>query len=159
MNIQERIEALEAEFNEKIKALKAEENQGDEFPQYKDTYYYIQSSGRIDWLPWVDDDIGLRQQGLGNVFRTIEQAEFAVEKLKVEAELRKFSRPFEYGENNHIICVEKNINRLFTIGRLVDHYQGAIYFESKGKAEEAIRSVGAERIEKYIFGVEELNGY
>ena len=33
MNIQERIEALETEFNEKIKALKAEAQREDEFPQ------------------------------------------------------------------------------------------------------------------------------
>lgn len=154
MNIQERIEALETEFDEKIKALKAEVQREDEFPQYNDTYYYIESNGRVDWFKWDEGDYDLEAQGIGNIFRTEEQAEFAAEKLKVEAELRKYSRPFEYGENNHIICVEKNINRLFTIGRLVDHYQGAIYFESKGKAEEAIRSVGAERIEKYIFGVE-----
>ena len=125
-----------------------------EFPKDGDVCWFINTAGETNWVQWHDTEIDNKQLSFGNAFKTKDEAEFQVEKLKVEAELRKFSRPFEYGENNHIICVEKNINRLFTIGRLVDHYQGAIYFESKGKAEEAIRSVGAERIKKYIFGVE-----
>ncbi|WP_373705881.1 hypothetical protein [Jeotgalibaca porci] len=155
MNIQERIEALETEFAEKIKALKAEAQQVDEFPQYKDTYYYIQSSGRVDWLPWVDDDIGLRQQGLGNVFRTIEQAEFAVEKLKVETELRKFSRPFEYGKFNYHLFFDIDGNSFRTDFTSYCPPQGAIYFESEEKAQEAVSAVGIERIKKYLFGVED----
>ncbi|MGH2116645.1 hypothetical protein [Aerococcus sp. L_32] len=159
MNIQERIEALETEFAEKIKALKAEVQQVDEFPQYKDTYYYIQSSGRVDWLPWVDDDIGLRQQGLGNVFRTIEQAEFAVEKLKVETELRKFSRPvFKEDEDNYFIQINASYHNLVVDTDEGYQTQGAIYFESRAITLQAIETVGEERIKKYIFGVEELNG-
>lgn len=154
MNIQERIEALETEFAEKVKALKAEVQQGEEFPQYKDTYYYIQSSGRVDWLPWVDDDIGLRQQGLGNVFRTIEQAEFAVEKLKVEAELRKFSRPFDEDNNNYFIELSIFDKTLTVNDDECWYIQGVIYFESIEKVQQAIESVGEYRIKKYIYNLE-----
>lgn len=33
--------------------------------------------------------------------------------------------------------------------------QGAIYFESEEKAQEAVSAVGIERIKKYLFGVED----
>ena len=151
MNVQEELKSLKERIAE-LEELAKEEY---EFPKDGDVCWFINTAGETNWVQWHDTEIDNKQISFGNAFKTKDEAEFQVEKLKVEAELRKFSRPFEYGENNHIICVEKNINRLFTIGRLVDHYQGAIYFESKGKAEEAIRSVGAERIEKYIFGVEE----
>lgn len=150
MNLQEELKALKDRIAELEELVKEEQV----FPQDGDEYWYIGKIGTGCWGVWEDSSVDKHLKSIGNVFETEGEAEFAIEKLKVEAELRKFSRPFEYGEKNHIICVEKNINRLFTIGRLVDHYQGAIYFESKGKAEEAIRSVGAERIEKYIFGVE-----
>ena len=150
MNVQEELKSLKERIAE-LEELAKEEY---EFPKDGDVCWFINTAGETNWVQWHDTEIDNKQLSFGNAFKTKDEAEFQVEKLKVEAELRKFSRPFEYGENNHIICVEKNINRLFTIGRLVDHYQGAIYFESKGKAEEAIRSVGAERIEKYIFGVE-----
>ena len=151
MNLQDELKALKERIAE-LEELAKEEY---EFPKDGDVCWFINTAGETNWVQWHDTEIDNKQISFGNAFKTKDEAEFQVEKLKVEAELRKFSRPFEYGENNHIICVEKNINRLFTIGRLVDHYQGAIYFESKGKAEEAIRSVGAERIEKYIFGVED----
>lgn len=151
MNLQEELKTLKERIAELEELAKEEQ----EFPQEDDKYWYLGSSGEVMNTICGGFDFEIDRLEFGNIFKTKEQAEFVGEKLKVEAELRKFSRPFECGENNHIICMEKNINRLFTIGRLVDHYQGAIYFESKGKAEEAIRSVGAERIEKYIFGVED----
>ena len=84
-----------------------------------------------------------------------EQAEFAVEKLKVEAELRKFSRPFKEDEYNYFIQIHPSRNNIVTESD--DYYptQGTIYFESTTIANEAIDTVGKERIKKYIFGVED----
>ncbi|HCT98016.1 MAG TPA: hypothetical protein DIC28_05795 [Aerococcus urinaeequi] len=155
MNIQERIEALETEFNEKIKALKAEVQREDEFPQYNDTYYYIESNGRVDWFKWDEGDYDLEAQGIGNIFRTEEQAEFAAEKLKVEAELRKFSIPFEEDEYNSFINLYMPDKTVAVDGCMYWQKQGVIYFESDNKAQQAIEAVGEERIKKYIFGVED----
>ena len=153
MNMQERIEALEAEFNERLKALKAEVRQ--EFPQDGDNYYYIEPNGRFNWIYWSESNYDLQKQALGNVFQTEEQAEFAVEKLKVEAELRKFSRPFKCGEINRYIFLDTNGEFLDVVGVCYSQYQGTIYFESDEKAHDAIESVGEDRIKKYIFGVED----
>ena len=153
MNIQERIEALETEFAEKIKALKAEAQQGDEFPQLGDEYWYIDNDGEVMEMEWRGIEYDQGRLSIGNVFKTKEQAEFAAEKLKVEAELRKFSVPIFKG--CYYIYMKTEDGMLgFGVKR---HYksQGTIYFESEEKANEAIETVGADRIKKYIFGVED----
>ena len=151
MNVQEELKALKERIAEVEEQIKREQP----FPREDDEYWYMNENGDVLRDEWGDFGYEKSMLTIGNVFQTENEAEFTVEKLKVEAELRKFSRPFECGENNHIICIGSNGNRLFTIGRLVDHYQGAIYFESRDKAQQAIKSVGEERIKKYIFGVED----
>src|SRR5699024_8828033 len=91
---------------------------------------------------------------IGNIFRNEKEAEFVVGKLKVEAELRKFSRPFKEDDYNSFIELY-----MFDKTPTVDsneywQTQGVIYFESDEKAQQAIDAVGEERIKKYIFGVE-----
>lgn len=154
MNIQERIEALETEFAEKIKALKAEAQQEQEFPRDGDEYWIIESTGEIDNGTWEGNDIDNEFLAVGNVFKTREQAEFAVEKLKVEAELRKYSTPYACGEsftlNYHI-----KSKCLVNVGADNNYKDmGGFYFKSNDKINEAIRTVGVDRIKKYIFGVE-----
>lgn len=151
MNLQEEQKILK----ERIAELEEQEKQEREFPQYNDTYYHIEPNGRVDWFKWDEVDYDLEAQGIGNVFRTEEQAEFAVEKLKVEAELRKFSRPFEYGRNNHYIFFSVENDCIGVDVRSCRHTQGVIYFEDKMEAVKAVHSVGVDRIKKYIFGVED----
>lgn len=155
MNIQERIEALETEFAEKIKALKAEAQREQEFPQDGDGYWYADHDGGV--LPSTYDNhyMDRDRQLIGNIFRTEQEAHFAVEKLKVEAELRKFSRPFECGAFNCCISLDTDDVCLYLDSSRYFQSQGTIHFESKVKAQQAIESVGEERIKKYIFGVED----
>lgn len=155
MNIQERIEALETEFNEKIKALKAEAQQGDEFPQDGDVYWLINTAGETNWVRWHGAEIENKRLSFGNVFKTKEEADFALEKLKVEAELRKFSKPFEYGKFNYSLIFDIDGDNFRTDFTGYCPPQGAIYFESEEKAQQAVSTVGVERVKKYIFGVEE----
>ena len=154
MNIQERIEALETEFAEKIKALKAEMHKENEFPQFGDDYWYVDSDTEVMDTASYDGEYDQGRLSIGNIFKTKEQAEFAVEKLKVEAELRKFSRPFELGEINQYIFLDTDSDRIDVENRYYFPTQGTIYFESKEKVQQAIESVGIERIKKYIFEVE-----
>ena len=155
MNIQERIEALEAEFNERLKALKAEVQQEQEFPQVGDEYGYIDNDGVVMEMEWRGIEYDQGRLSIDNVFRTKEQAEFTVEKLKVEAELREYSRPFVDGEWNNHIKYSQSFDELSISTSLVYQTQGVIYFEGGEKARQAIKSVGEERIKKYIFGVED----
>ena len=142
------IEELEKELAE----LKCKVKEGPKFPEYGDTYWCIGTEGIVylNTFEGIQADRNILE--IGNVFKTAEDAEFAVEKLKVEAELRKYSRPFESGETNCNIILSDNES----VGTAYWHEiqcQGSIYFESEEKAQQAIETVGEERIKKYIFGV------
>ena len=150
MNLQEELKALKERIAELEELAKEEQ----EFPQDGDECWYILSGGGVDWIQWGESGFGLRAQDIGNIFRTKQQAEFAVEKLKVEAELQKFSRPFKEDEYNYFIQIHPSHNNIVTESDDFYQTQGTIYFESTAIANEAIDTIGEERIKKYIFGVE-----
>ena len=152
MNLQEELKVLK----KRIAELEEQEKQEQEFPQNGDNYWYINPLGivlRDEWLYFVSERYKIE---IGNVFKTEQDAHFAVEKLKVEAELRKFSRPFEYGKFNYYFFFDIDGNSIITDFTSYCPPQGAIYFESEEKAQEAVSAVGKERIKKYLFGVEDL---
>ena len=151
MNLQEEIKIMKERIAELEELVKKEQ----EFPQDGDEYYVLTGTGSVVPYIWTDDNVDSKAQALGNVFQTEQQAEFAVEKLKVEAELRKFSRPFKEDENNYYIEIYLPNKKLSIDRSEFFKTQGTIYFESKKVANETIDTVGADRIKKYIFGVEE----
>lgn len=157
MNIQEEILKIRNEllddFDKRVEALQAEEQ---EFPQDGDEYWYIDSEGWIDGpCEYLSgDDWDVERLLIGNVFKTKAEAEFAVEKLKVEAELREFGKPFESGDVNYCILGDLEGGRVAVMCRAYLPTQGTIYFESAEKAQQAIEEIGEDRIKKYIFGVE-----
>ena len=151
MNLQMEINSLK----QRIAELEQQAKQEREFPKYGDTYWCINAYGGVSKEIWDGYDIEKDMLEIGNVFKTKEQADFAVEKLKVEAELQKFSRPFKCGEINHYIFLNTDNECLDVVGLSYSQYQGTIYFESEEKAQQAIKSAGEERIKKYIFGVED----
>ena len=151
MNLQMEINSLK----QRIAELEEQVEQEKEFPQVEDDYWYVDGDAEVMLAVWYGDDYDKGRVSIDNVFKTKEEAEFVAEKLKVEAELRKFSRPLKNGEFNYYIFfyidgddIEVGYNR-------VCHSQGTTYFESEEKAKQAIQSVGVERIKKYIFGVED----
>lgn len=151
MGLLNRIEELEKELAE----LKCKVKEGPKFPEYGDIYWCIDAEGIVyaNNFEGIQADRNILE--IGNVFKTAEQAEYAVEKLKVEAELRKFSRHFESGETSYYIFFHIEIDCLDTHFTSYCPPQGSIYFESEEKAQQAIKSAGEERIKKYIFGLED----
>ena len=152
MNLQMEINSLK----QRIAELEEQAKEEQKFPQVGDTYWRIDDKGSVDNNFYKDYYTDNHRQAIGNFFKTEEQAEFAVEKLKVEAELRKFSRPFEYGKFNHYLFLDIDGDSFRTDVTSYCPPQGAIYFESEEKTQEAVSVVGKERIKKYIFGVEDL---
>lgn len=150
MNINDEIKALK----ERIAALEYHAKEEQEFPQDGDDYWYVDADADVMDIEWDGSDCDQVRMSIGNVFKTKEQAEFAVEKLRVEAELRKFSKPFEHGKPNFNLIFNKD-NGLIIDAWNIYWCQGTIHFESKSKAQQAIQSIGEERIKKYIFELED----
>src|SRR5699024_5983205 len=151
MNVQDEIKALKeriAEVEEQIKREQA-------FPREDDEYWYANENGEVFRDEWGDFGYEKSMLTIGNVFQTENEAEFAVGNLKVEAELRKFSRPFADGEENNHIKYRPSFDELSVLTSFSYQDQGVFYFESSEEAKQAIEAVGEERIKKYIFGVED----
>ena len=151
MNLQEELKTLKERIAELEELAKEEQD----FPQDGDIYWYINPLGfafHDEWSGFISEGHKIE---IGNVFKTKEQADFAVEKLKVEAELQKFGRPFKEDEYNYFIQIHPSHNNIVVESDDFYQTQGTIYFESTTIANEATDTVGEERIKKYLFGVED----
>lgn len=143
----------------KIKRLERLEEEEQNYrwkPDKGEMFYVISSSGNVHSLMCgetandIDDFLGI-----GNCFPTEESAEFAVERLKVLAEMRKFT--FEPDWNNqleykYVIDLEDKKLRVMMFTRL--NY-GLPCFQSIEQAQACIDAIGEDRLKKYYFGVRE----
>lgn len=114
-------------------------------------YYRIEASGFIEDSCFnATYDKYVRE--VGNAFLTREEAEFEVERRKIEAIIRKYSKPFEAEEDNYCMVYyhdEKRIN--ISCYSVVDYRIPC--FESEEMAEKLIDEIGEDRLIKYWFGV------
>lgn len=122
-------------------------------PKYNGDYWYIDNYCGVLKSIWKDTDLDNLMLLCGNVFKTKEEAEFEAEKLRVVAELKKFSCKYRKDELNYYISLNSKTNELgVTLSDIYTRFD--FYFNSYEKANEAIKSVGEDRIKKYLFGIE-----
>lgn len=130
-------------------------------PEINEKYYYVRSDGGIDYSIWNNDKCDNNSYTIGNCFKDKEDAEFVREKLKVIADLKRFAQEHNTLEINwndidqekyyfYYNCTYKR----FDINLVYGTKGNAIYFSSKEIAEQAVKEIGEERIEKYYFEVE-----
>lgn len=116
-------------------------------------YYYITEDGEIE-TTYFDSFYDEKIRSLGNAFLTSEEAEFEAERRRVEAIIRKYSRPFKNGECNYIVVCDTEDNMTF-IRVAQFHYSGGPVFASEEIAQKVIDEIGEDRLIKYWFGVTE----
>ena len=116
-------------------------------------YYNIASDGEIRQFGF-NDTYDEDNRDMGNAFLTEEEAEFERERRRIETILRKYSRPFEYEEENYYICYDYVYDSIEvrTNYTIVD---GNPYFESEEIAQKVIDEIGEVRLLKYWFGVKD----
>ncbi|MGX7077454.1 hypothetical protein [Globicatella sanguinis] len=154
MNKIDELEMKIKELSEEIERLKAEKEKEVWKPKCGDKYWTISHNGYVVQARWMGDEAEDDIYAIGNVFKTEEEAEFRVEQLKVEAELRRFSRPFKNDSENYTLRYWQDEDILEII--CFEFSQcGNLYFPSEDIAQKAIDTVGEERIKKYYFGVED----
>lgn len=129
-------------------------------PSLGDLYYYINSNGDIKFSYYNSRSIDKRC--IGNFFKTDEEADHMVEKLKVIRELQDLSNikfnMSDYLKNNKIYYIAYD----FTQNRIVPLFDNIsrnipfnVYFSTKEDCEEAIKKIGEDRIKKYYFDIED----
>jgi hypothetical protein len=116
-------------------------------------YYSIESDGKIIQYMFneaFDEDT----RDIGNAFLTREEAEFEKERRKIEAILRKYSRPFRGEEQNWYLYYNHN-NNITDTGVVYEINPGIPLFETKEIALKVMEEIGLGRLKKYWFGVAE----
>lgn len=122
-----------------------------------DTYYVIGGYGEVLETTWKYN-IDSNSRKIGNAFLTKEEAEFEVERRKVETEMIRLGgkRKTEKGKANWFFEYRPSSGGIEILwSSLYEIDQGVIYFESEEKAKKVVEIIGKDRIKKYIFGVEE----
>lgn len=154
-NLHEEIYKLQKQLEE-VEAKLVKSKDAEEWPREQEKYFYINDSGHVDWTVWKNDEGDIESLGIGNVFSDETDANFAVERLKVIAEMRKFAfEPdwsndkqekygFYYSTFNKTIIIDEHWNS-----------NGAPVFESEDHAQACIDAIGEERLKKYYFGVKD----
>lgn len=128
--------------------------------KHGDRYFSLIPSGIVQGGTWTNAGGDFSRRRIGNIFLTLEDAQFARERLEVIAELKKYAKEFsdEEWRNGRLrkYCIEFDTED--HVVRICESYfmkNAGIYFESEVKAKEAIVAVGEDRIKKYYLGVKE----
>ena len=89
---------------------------------------------------------------IGNAFLTREEAEFELERRKIEVIMKKYSRPFAMSKRNYYIYYDYAMDKV-----IIDIYysvsDGIPYFESEKIAQKVIDEIGKDKLKKYWFRV------
>ena len=143
----------------KLLGLTPEENEKKHKFEDGDKYYFIFPSGDISNSTWANDNIDSSFESIGNCFNSKEDAEFALEQLKVIHELKKYTtKPvwvwnqekwysLSYDHNRRTIRIE-----VWMFDQVLPN---SMYFKSQEMAQKAIDEIGEERLKKYWFEIEE----
>lgn len=118
-----------------------------------ETYYRLFGDGDIDRLVFNADN-DERARVIGNAFLTFEEAEFEKERRKIEAIMKKYSRPFKYEEENWYIGYSHKVGKIVIEAHytLVDRNP---HFETKEMAQKVIDEIGKSRLKKYWFKIKD----
>lgn len=93
-----------------------------------------------------------RAREVGNAFLTKEEAEFEAERRRIEAIMKKHSRPFKYEEDNYHLKYFYRSGSICILNSW-EFNDGLLYFESKEIARKVIDEIGIDRLKKYWFRV------
>ena len=153
----EQLEAAIAAANEKLAELKAADAAQAEkaWPQVGDTYFFVDGAGGVVESQWDSDLFDASRTNIGNVFRTVAEAEHEIERRKVLTELRRLARESRGDEKADWSNSAQSKYRLhfdyYTKGWYASfcnatQQQGAVWFATEQAAHAAVETIGAERL-------------
>lgn len=131
-------------------------------PSLGDLYYYINSNGDIKFSYYNTRSIDKRC--IGNFFKTDEEADHMVEKLKVIRELQDFAlehndEEIDWVDNEQdkwAICYDIEDKEIaYESGKKIKSVPFNVYFATEQDCERAIKTIGKDRIKKYYFDIED----
>lgn len=129
-------------------------------PEMNEQYYLVTTFGDISCFNWDDDSGDNDLYSIGNCYRTEEEAEFAMERMKVVAELERYTQEHNNGEidwtgeaaSYYRLSYDHRDNDIFVDNNTILQAT-ATYFTSREIALDAIKAIGEDRIKKYLFNI------
>ena len=125
-----------------------------------DTYYTVDIDGSVIKERWRDEDYEKSYRNSGNVFLTEEEAEFDLERRKIEVQMLRFGghRKYDYERNNFCFSYDQEKDSVYIY--LADFSSAwqpgqGIYFSKRENAEKALIEIGEDKIIKYLFSIDE----
>ncbi|MGP1402633.1 MAG: hypothetical protein ACTTKY_00625 [Catonella sp.] len=120
----------------------------------KDGEMYYRLSWKGDAIQdFFESSYDKKVRDINGAFLTREEAEFEVERKKVEAVMKKYSRPFENNRDNYCLYFYNCIS--IQTGFNSAYNYGVPCFETEEIAEKVIDEIGEDRLKKYWFGVQD----
>lgn len=129
------------------------------WPLNGDTYYSIgsdHSGAVIHNYMYTNDCIDKNLQIMNNFFRTEEDAAFEYERLKILHELKELSdddQPWNGSKPHYSITYDCGAEHISIRERFYYKSANEIYFKSYHSAENAVITIGKDKIKKYLFGL------
>lgn len=123
----------------------------------RNNYYYIYSYGGVDRECYDGGNADEGRLATGNFFETREEAEFEVERRKVEAKLLSLGgtrgnvHPIK-SMNYELIYRNGKLDIGMVYGKFL--HQGNIYFRDRNILKNVIKIIGEKRIKKYLFYID-----
>lgn len=127
-------------------------------PEIGSEYYFV--SDYADPTPdhWDDVDTDRDRLNMGNVFKTKKEAEFAIEKAEVKAELQRYALMYNDPEKKWDgECLHFGIRYVIDDHKLIINQSfltkdlDAVYFPTEEITKDVINKIGEKRIIKYLF--------
>lgn len=134
-----------------------------QWPSQGDPYYYIDNDGEILRGRWeaadnVNSRVDRRRCDIGNIFKTEEEAQFESERLKVLSQLKSLSDDDQKWNQKNLhyhIAYELPFGKLEVWDSSCVKLPNEYYFKSTASAKAAIKTIGEDRLKKYVFGIKE----
>jgi hypothetical protein len=159
--ISDRLSKVIKEEEEELKKEKERLNKNTFFtPEFNGEFYYIDMEGDVAYDTNGDFGVDRAKFELGNCFPTEEDAEFAVEVIKLDRELRHFAfvnneTPIDWTDascNRYSLAISYHEEepKLYVEPSCLIRRSKTIYFSSREIAEKAVEFFGEEKLLKYL---------
>ena len=127
-------------------------------PHYGEQYFYIDERGEVNFFYNRNSPYDKMCYSIGNCFKTKEEAEFEVEKLKIVAQLKRMAKAWntceiDWEDEQQLKYYLRYSSEGICWASTSLLQTGAIYFTDKEFCKAAIAFIGEERLKKYYFGV------
>lgn len=129
-------------------------------PKEGEAYYLILTHGFIDYTIYDSDSRADNERlSFGNCFKTREEAEHMLQKIRIIIQLRKLSN-ISFNDNCKqekfvIFYNTENQQIKITQHKFIREIPFNIYFKNKGDCQKAIETIGEDNLKKYYFDVED----